>query len=245
LVSLNVAAILAASPTSVRAAQQVTNTIPIIMEGASEIPVELGLVASLARPGGNVTGLSIGGGLEIPGKRLQLLQETVPGLSRVAVLADATAAPFESNPKFGPLNTAAPSLGVQLQVVNVRAPEEFDGAFSAMRSNGAEAVYVDPTPLIGFNRARLVELAVQHRLPSMYPSSFYADVGLLTYGANVPDLWRRSATYIDKILKGAKPAELPVERPTKFDFIINLKMAQALGLTIPQAVLQQATQVIQ
>lgn len=215
------------------------------MVGASEIPVELGLVASLAQPGGNVTGLTIGGGLELPGKRLQLLQSTVPGLSRVAVLADATGTPFESSPKFGPLDAAARSLGVQLQVVNVRAPEDFEGAFSAMRSEGAEALYVDPSPLIGFNRARLIELAVQHRLPSMHASSAYADAGLIVYGANVPDLWRRSGTYLDKIIKGTRPAELPVERPTKFDLILNLKMAQALGLTIPQAILAEATRVIQ
>jgi putative ABC transport system substrate-binding protein len=163
----------------------------------------------------------------------------------VAILADATGAPFESSPKFGPLEAAARSLGVQLQVVNVRAPEDFEGAFSAMKGEGAGGFYVDPSPLIGFNRARLVELAVHHRLPSMHASSAYADAGLMVYGANVPDLWRRSAAYIDKILKGTRPAELPVERPTKFDFILNVKMAKAIGLTIPQSVLAEATKVIE
>jgi putative ABC transport system substrate-binding protein len=202
--------------------------------------VEQGLVASLARPGGNVTGLELGD-IELGGKRLQLLKEALPRTARVAVLVDSTMLAVPRN--FEP---EAQSLGLRLQRVEASSPEAFDGAFSAMVRGRADALMIADLPLFIRNSQRLFELALRHRLPTMSGFRRYAEAGsLIAYGANVPDLCRRSAVHVDKILKGAKPADLPVEQPTKFDLVINLKTAKALGLTIPPSILLRADHVIE
>jgi putative ABC transport system substrate-binding protein len=216
---------------------------PIVMLGVYD-PVGAGLVASLARPGGNITGLSTLG-LELAGKRLELLKETVPQLVRVAVLANPAAPPhkvFLEN-----LTVVSQELGLQLQVLEVRSPDELDRAFATLTHVGAEALFVLPDPpMLDRLDRRIADLTAQHRLPAIYPFKSYVDAGgLMSYAPNLPDIYRRAAYYVDKILKGAKPADLPVEQPTKFEFVINLKAAQALGFTIPPTVLFQADEVIQ
>ena len=241
LVRLNVDAIVTASTPAVQAAQQATRTIPIVMTLVSD-PVESGLIASLARPAGNVTGLSLMHP-EISGKRLQLLKEIIPKVSRVAVLGNP------SDPSNPPLlretKGAARALGVQLQLVEVRGPTEFDGAFSVMTRARAGALVVLPSAIFQNERRRIVDLAAKSRLPAVYAWREAVDAGgLMSYGASVLDIFRRAAVYVDKILKGAKPADLPVEQPTRFELVINMKTAKALGLTIPQSVLISADQVI-
>ena len=242
LVSLKVDLILAPGNLRVRAAKEATSTIPIVMVYVLD-PVEGGLVASLARPGGNVTGLTFTAGPEIAGKQLELLKEAVPKLSRVAVLsgpAGFTAA------YLGEMEAAARGLGLTLQVYDIRDPKEFEGAFAAMPMAQAGALLVLPTSLNLTQARRIADLAAKSRLPAMYahPQSVEAG-GLMAYAANGPALFRRAATYVDKIFKGAKPGDLPVEQPTKFDLIINLKTAKALGLTIPPSILLRADEVIQ
>jgi putative ABC transport system substrate-binding protein len=242
LVRLNVDVIVTASTPAVQAAQQATRMIPIVMTVVSD-PVESDFVASLARPGGNVTGLSLMHP-ELSGKRLQLLKEVVPKVSRVAVLSDP------SNPITPPLlretEAAARALGVQLQLVEARGPTEFDSGFSAMTRGRAGALVVLPNSIFQNERRRIAALAAKSRVPAIYAWREAVDAGgLMAYGANLPDIFRRAATYVDKILKGAKPADLPVEQPTRFELVINLKTAKALGLTIPQSVLIRADQVIQ
>ena len=248
LVRLGVSAIVAQDPTAIRAARQASDTIPIVMAGGSEVPVERGLVASLARPGGTVTGVSCGTP-ELPAKRIQLLKDAVPGLARVAFVGGEPE-PIEANPKVGGVASAAQALGLGLELVSLRmppdfAPRDFDEVFAELAGKQVGAFVMDSSALAGNNRVQLSELAIRHRLPSVWGSSQYKDTSLLVYGANNPAAWWHTATHIDKLLKGASPAELPVELPTAFDFIVNLKVARALGLAIPQSVLQQATEVIQ
>ena len=243
LVNLKVDLLLAYSTSNVRAAKQATSTIPIVMLGVVD-PVGRGLVASLARPGGNVTGLTDDAGRQIAGKYLQLLKEAIPQVSRVAVLGYENRPPetiFQSD-----LEAAASALHVTLQVHEVREPEQLEGAFAAMTRARAEALLVNPHPFMWTHAKRIVDLAAQSRLPGMYPGrEFIAEGGLLAYTVDALGNWRRVGVYVDKILKGAKPADLPVERPTKFELLINLKTAKALGLTIPQFLLTQADEVIQ
>ena len=244
LVSLKVDLIVAVGGDRARATQQATSAIPIVMVYVLD-PVKEGLVASLARPGGNVTGVTMVAGLEIAGKHLELLKEAVPKVSRVAVL---------SAPAINPANAAylretqaaAQALGVTLQFYEVRDPKEFEGAFAAMTKSRAGALLVQAHPFIYVHARRIVDLAAKSRLPAVYPFRESVEAGgLMAYAVNAPDMFRRAATYVDKILKGAKPADLPVEQPTKFELVINLKTAKALGLTIPQSVLIRADQVIE
>lgn len=243
LVRLQVDVIMAAGALATYAAQQATRTMPIVMLGVYD-PVGAGLVASLARPGGNITGVSTLG-LELAGKRLELLKETVPQLVRVAVLANPAAPPhkvFLEN-----LTVVSQELGLQLQMLEVRSPDELDRAFAALTHTGAEALFVLPDPpMLDRLDRRIADLTAQYRLPAIYPFKSSVDAGgLMSYAPNVPDIYRRAAYYVDKILKGAKPADLPVEQPTKFEFVINLKAAKALGLTIPPSILFQADEVLQ
>jgi putative ABC transport system substrate-binding protein len=208
-------------------------------------PVGLGLIASLARPGGNVTGLSFSiVGLEMIGKQLELLKETVPKIRRVAILSNAT------NPTkpvgIRDVNVAARSLGVQLQLLEARGPNEFDSAFAAMARERVGALLVVADSMFVFHRTRLADLAARSRLPAVYGWREHVEAGgLMSYGPSLRDLFRRAATYVDKILRGTKPADLPVEQPTKFEVVVNLKTAKALGLTIPPSLLQRADQVIE
>jgi putative ABC transport system substrate-binding protein len=242
LVGLDVDIIVTASTPAVQAAKQATRTIPIVMTLVTD-PVASGVVASLARPGGNVTGLSFMNP-ELSAKRLALLRELIPKVSRVAVF-------WSSSTQSYPLllretEAAARALGMQLQVVEVSGPTGFSNAFSAVTRERAGALLVLPDPMFRNQQERILDLGVKHRLPAMYWSRELADAGgLMSYGPNVPDVYRHAATYVDKILKGAKPADLPVEQPAKFDLVINLKTAKALGLTIPPSLLQRADQVIE
>jgi putative ABC transport system substrate-binding protein len=243
LVSLKVNLIVVTSGPRSRAAKEATSTIPIVMVYVPE-PVANGLVASLARPGGNVTGVTYTAGPEIAGKYLQLLKEAVPKLSRVAVLLDPA---YPVTPAFlREAQTAARALGLTLQSYGVRAPEEFEGAFAAMTRAGADGLLVQVHPIVFAHPRRVAELAAQSRLPAVYP---YRDLveagGLMAYEANAAAMFRRAGMYVDKILKGANPGDIPVEQPTKFDLVINLKTAKALGLTIPPSVLMRADQVIE
>jgi putative tryptophan/tyrosine transport system substrate-binding protein len=199
--------------------------------------------SSLARPGGNVTGFELGD-LELAGKRLQLLKEAVPRITRVAVLVDPTMRPYDGVPRN--LEPEARTLGVRLQRVEAGTPDAFEGAFAAMMRSGAEALMIVDLPVFARNSELLVELALRHRLPNIAGWRRYAEAGsLLAYEGYVPDLCRRSAGHVDKILKGSRPGDLPVERPDKFELVINLKTAKALGLTIPPSLLLRANQVIE
>jgi len=206
-------------------------------------PVDTGLVASLARPGGNVTGLTPMTA-ELSGKRLQLMRELVPKATRIGVLTNSVAAPA---PFFlEQMRPAAQQMGIQLVVQNASAPEDFPGAFAAMKRERAQGLIVPVSPFVTNNLTRVVELAAQHRLPAMYEVRGFVEAGgLVSYGPNTVEMYRWAAFYVDRILKGAKPADLPVEQPTKFELLINLKAAKALGLTIPQSLLLRADQVIQ
>ncbi len=234
--------IVAANPAATFAAKRSTVSIPIVMVNTPD-PVQLGLVVSLGRPGGNVTGTtSLSADLSI--KQLELLKEAVPRAARIAVLWNP------SNP-WHPLalkgvEVAARSLAVQSQVLEVRGPEALDDAFAAMTRERTGAVLILADPMMSFHRTRLVDLAAKRRLPTMYGLRQYVDAGgLMSYWANQADLYRRVASYVDRILKGAKPSDLPIEQPTRFELVINLKTAKALGLTIPQSLLQRADEIIQ
>ena len=244
LVRLKVDLIVAHNTPAARGAKQATTTIPIVA-GAMHDPVNDGLVASLARPGGNVTGLTFLGP-ELVAKRLQLLKEAVPGVSRVAALWHPGAHGERTmQDMVKEAEVAAQALGVRLQLVGAGDPNDLDGAFSAMTRGRADAIIVFPSPMFYGERRRIVGLAAKHRLPASYGFREAADLGgFMAYGASIPDLLRRATTYVDKILKGAKPADLPVEQPTKFELVINLKTAKALALTIPQSVLVRADEVI-
>jgi putative ABC transport system substrate-binding protein len=244
LVRLKVDLIVAGNTLACRAAKQATTTIPIVA-WAMQDPVRDGLVASLARPGGNVTGLTFLGP-ELVAKRLELLKEAVPGISRVAALwHPGGLAERTGQDMVKEAEGAARALGVQLQLVRAGAPNDLDSAFSAMTGGRADALIQLPSPMFFGERRRIVALAAKHRLPAMYNAREFVDLGgLMTYGASQADLVRRGATYVDKILKGARPADLPVEQPAKFELLINLKTAKALALTIPQSVLGRADEVI-
>jgi putative tryptophan/tyrosine transport system substrate-binding protein len=232
------------TPTAL-AAKQATWTLPIVFASAPD-PVTDGLVTSLARPGGNVTGSSALSP-ELVGKCLEQLKQAVPGVSRVAVLWHPGAA-GESTGKdmLKSAEGAARALGVRLQFVEARGPADFDTAFSDMTRARADALTVLPSVMFFSERRRLVGLAAKNRLPAVYAQREFIDAGgLMAYGANLADLFRRAATYVDRILQGAKPSDLPVEQPTKFELVINLKAAKTLGLTIPPSVLQRADQVIE
>jgi ABC-type uncharacterized transport system substrate-binding protein len=243
LVNLKVDLILASGSPASFAAKQATSTIPIVMGSLAADPVETGLIVSLARPGGNITGMTEMAA-QLGGKRLELLQQTVPSLSRVAVFWNPP------NPAYGPvlraLEVAAPLLGLELQRLEVRAPEDFESALQAAIRWRAGALFVPGDPLVT-NRPRVVaDLALKYRLPTMTDFKELPGAGgLMSFGPDLVDSYRRAATHVDKILKGAKPADLPMEQPTKFDLVVNLKTARTLGLTIPASVLAQATQVIQ
>jgi putative ABC transport system substrate-binding protein len=244
LVSLKVDIIVAAGGTNVvRAAKNATKTIPIVMAGQGIDPVEAGFVKSLARPGGNVTGLS-NPSRELPGKRLELLKEAVPKLARVAVLYDpATQSSMRNLKEIFPV--AARSLGLTVRAWEVRSAEDFENVFAALNKHRPDGLYVSGGALINSNRKRLVAFALKSRLPSMYQSREYVDAGgLMSYDADLADSYRRVAYFVDRILKGAKPADLPVEQPTKFELVINLKTAKQIGMTIPPNVLARADRVI-
>ncbi len=244
LVGRKVDLLLAASTAGALAAKKATGTIPIVMvTRGGEDPVASGLIVSLARPGGNLTGVT-GLGEELSGKRLQLLKEAVPSVSRVAVLANP--ADPEAGPAVKGLEAAARALGVQLRVLEVRDPSGIESAFRVMTSERASALLVQADPMFSLHARRIADLAVKRRLPAM--GGFRENVeagGLMSYAPNFPDLFRRGATYVDKILKGAKPADLPVEQPTRFELAINMKTAKALGITFPPSILIRADQVIQ
>ena len=227
------------------AAKQATTTIPIVFHIVGD-PVTDGLVASLARPGGNVTGFSIVTP-ELVGKLLELLRQAVPRVSRVALLVKPDAVPDRAMKRYlAEADVAAQALGIRLQVVEARGPEDFDRAFLDMSKARAGALVVLLTAVFDTQRRRLVELAAKNRLPTAISSRAFAEAGgLISYGPDLSDLARRVATYVDKILKGATPADLPVEQPTKFELVINLKTAKALGLTIPPSLLGRADEVIQ
>src|SRR5438105_14013880 len=240
LVALKVDVILAEGGTlGPRVAMRATSTIPIVF--AAGDPVGSGLVTSLARPGGNVTGLS-SFGAQLVGKRLELLKQAVPGVDRVAVLRQPAAlGERTANDMLKAADVAARALGVQPQFIEAQGPDEFARAFSDMTSARAGALTVLPSAMFLREHRRLVDLAAKNRLPAVYPQREFVDAGgLMSYGANLADLYRRAATYVDKILKGPKPADLAVEQASKFELVINLKTAKALGLTIPQSMLLRA-----
>jgi putative ABC transport system substrate-binding protein len=224
-----------------RAAKNATKTIPIVMSGGGADPVEAGHVESLARPGGNVTGVTLLT-RELAGKRLELIKEAVPKLARVAVLYDPAR---PSAIELKEVQRAARALGLTIQPWEVRAADDFEGVFAARSKERPDGLYVIGGVLIRNNEKRTVGLALKSRLPSVYPSREFVDAGgLMSYGADLTDSYKRVAVYVDKILKGTKPADLPVEQPTKFEFVINLKTAKQIGLTIPPDLLARATKII-
>ncbi|MBI2364834.1 MAG: ABC transporter substrate-binding protein [Deltaproteobacteria bacterium] len=229
------------SPAATKAAKNITKLIPIVMAHGSD-PVELGFVASLARPGGNITGLTHLAP-ELGGKRLELLKETVPKLSRVAVLTDPNTQGH--GPQMKELELAARALRLQLRPAEIRGPNELEGAFPAMTRERVRAFIALQQPTLDRLRERIVDLAAKNRLPAMYPNSEYVETGgLMSYAADIVAMFHRTATYVDKILKGRTPDDLPVEQPMRFEFIINLKAAKQIGLTIPPNVLVRANKVI-
>jgi putative tryptophan/tyrosine transport system substrate-binding protein len=241
LVHLKVDIIVTGGPGSTRSAKKVTSTIPIVMAQDFD-PVGTGFVASLAQPGGNITGLSTLAP-EISGKQLELLKEIVPQLSRVAVLGSSTV-PGNAQ-SLREIELAAGALGVQLQYLDVPGPKDIETAFRTASSKRAEAVLALGSSVLLLQRTQVVELMGKNRFPAIYSQREFLDAGgLMTYGPNFAALWRHAATYVDKILKGAKPADLPVERPTKFELMINLKAAKQIGVTIPPNVLARADRVI-
>ena len=242
LIRLPVDVIVAEKHDAILAAKQATSTIPIVMSVHAD-PVGLGLVASLAHPGGNITGMT-SLAARLSGKRLELLRETSPAVSRVVVFYDHT---YPSAQLMGAeATTGAGALGLELLAFDVRTPADFGPVFEAARRERADGLYVFGDPLIVRQQRQLIDFAAQQRIPAVYSErSWSAAGGLMAYGPHYPAIYRRAAYYVDRILKGAKPADLPVEQPREFELVINLKTAQALGLTIPESVLQQATEVIQ
>jgi len=239
LVRLKVDVIVALSPPAARAAKNATKTIPIVIRSTGD-PVQGGFVSSLARPGGNITGMtSISS--ELYGKRLELLKEIMLRLSRVAVLRN----PNRGASDFKEMQSAARSLGLQLHSLEVRGPNDFENAFRAAGKARAQALITIRTPLFNNHRKQIADLAIRSRLPAIYDERAYVEAGgLMSYGTNLADLERRAAVFVDKILKGTKPADLPVEQPKKFELVINLKAAKQIGLTIPPNVLARADRVI-
>ena len=242
LVALPVDVLVVYSGAAAQAAKQVSTTIPIVVAASGSDLIEMGLAVSMAHPGGNVTGLTLMT-TEMHQKRLELLKEAVPGLSRVAVLPGVA---YASGRQWAAFETAARVLGVQLWPMEVRHPDDLDGAFATAVQAGVQAVITAQGPFPNQHRARIAALALQHRLPTMSGETGFAETeGLMTYGPNIPESWRRAATYVAKILKGAKPADLPVEQPTRFELVLNLKTAKALGLTFPPHLLVLADKVIE
>ena len=242
LVRLKVACIITAGPTPTRAAQHATDTIPIVM-AAGDDPVALGFVSGLARPGGNITGLT-SLPADLAGKRIELIKEVIPKVSLVAILwnPDVTGAARQ----IEAIESAARSLAVRLQFLKVKGPDELQSAFQAAAQGHANALIAVASGPINVHRSTIIALAAKHRLPTMYEEAdFVYAGGLISYGPNREDMYRRVAVYVDKILKGAKPADLPVERPTKFELTVNLKTARALGLQIPKAMLFRADRVVE
>jgi putative ABC transport system substrate-binding protein len=242
LVRLRLDVIVAEGTAAIQAAKTATQTIPIVMATSAD-PVGTGFVASLNRPGGNITGLSLQTG-ELSGKRLQLLTEIVPGLAHVAVLSNPL------NPSIGPIvkqtKTAAQSLGVEIHVVEVQAPDKFDSAFAAVTSAHAGGLIVLPDPLLYGQHPRIVTFTAASHLPALFPEKEVAETGgLIAYGPSVPASFRRAAAYVDRIFEGVKPSDLPVEQPTKFEFVVNLQTARAIGITIPTSILLSADEVIE
>jgi putative ABC transport system substrate-binding protein len=243
LVRLKVDIIVVAGAITVRAAKNATKTIPIVMTGAGADPVEAGLIDSLARPGGNVTGIT-NLNRELGGKRLELLKEAVPKVARVAVLYES-ALPGSVRDVKEVLPVAARALRLTLQPWQVRAADGFDRVFAALNKQRPDGLYVSAGPLMFANQKRIVGFALKSRLPAVYYTREFVEAGgLMYYGADEVESYRRVAYYVDRILKGTKPADLPVERPTKFEFVINLKTAKQIGLTIPPDVLARASKII-
>jgi putative ABC transport system substrate-binding protein len=248
LVAAKVEVILTASAPVIAAAKQATSTIPIVMAAVAD-PVGSGLIASLGRPGGNITGLTLSSS-ETGAKRLQLLQELIPGATRIAALVRriGLAVPGESTGSLlvKELHFAAAKLGMQLTVTEVQKAEDLPAAFAAMERARVQAVLVQQSPLFTANQGGVVDLAARHRLPAIYETDLYIPAGgLMSYGPSLTQMYRRAAYFVDRILKGAKPRELPVEQPSKFDLTINLKAAAALGLKVPRTLLLRADRVIE
>jgi len=227
---------------AVLAAKKASPTIPIVF-GAAADPVGSGFVSSLARPGGNITGLSVMSP-DLDGKRLELLKEAFPTVARVAFLWQSSS-DSRGNPAFTDMELAAKTLGLKLQSLPVRGLDDFESAFARLKKEGAEALITTSGPLLSTQQREVLAFAAKNRLPAIYPASEFVEAGgLMSYAPNYTDLWRRAATYVDNILKGAKPSDLPVEQPTKFELIIDLKAAKQIGLTIPPNVLARADKVI-
>jgi putative tryptophan/tyrosine transport system substrate-binding protein len=243
LVHLNVDVIVTSSSVATRAAKDATKTIPIVMAASANALGE-GFVTRLGHPGGNITGMTFLAGPEIAGKQLELLKEVAPAASRVAVLTNPTNGSHAAFVRQ--LQVAARSLGAQLQVLEVRSPDQLEDAFAAMKKESVAALLVLTDAMFFGQHRRLADLAARSGLPAMFSQREFIDAGgLVSYGPSLSDMFRRAATHVDKILKGAKPGDLPVEQPTKFELVINLKTARALGLTIPQSVLLRANDVIE
>ena len=244
LVQLKVDVIAAVATRAARAAKQATTTIPIVMT-LSLHAVESGLVSSLAHPGGNITGMT-GMSDELIAKRLELLKDAVPNLSRVAVLWNPVFYNMKPEPQWRAIEIAAPRVGVTLHSVEVRAPNDFEGAFISMTRSRVNALLVFPDPLTLSHRERIAQLAAKQRLPTIYQDRESVEAGgLMSYGGSFFDTSRRAAAFVDKILKGTKPADLPVEQPTTFDMVVNMKTAKALGIKIPYSIMLRATKVIE
>jgi putative tryptophan/tyrosine transport system substrate-binding protein len=240
LVRLKVDVIVASSTPANRAAQQATQTIPIVI-ALGELRATP--ISNIARPSGNTTGLNAIND-ELGGKRLELIREVLPRLTRVAVIRNPNN--VASATQLADTEAGARALRLQIQLLDLRGPDDFEKAFEAAVRQRADAVFGLPDTMLTVHRKQLAELAAKHRLPTMYPTREHPEAGsLMSYGPNIPDLFRRAASYVDKILKGAKPGDLPIEQPVKFELVINRKTAKALGLTIPQTLLLQADQVIE
>jgi putative ABC transport system substrate-binding protein len=245
LVRLKVDLVVASPTPSAMAVKDFTRTIPIVGLSLTE-PVAVGLVPSLAHPGGNVTGLTYGVDTDIFGKQLQLLKEVVPNVRRVAVLTNAASGGPSHPLRMESVKSAARSLGLLLQVIEVHEPGDFDAAFAAMSREHAGALLLPGDAMFFVHRARIADLARKNRLPSMSTQAQWVEAGgLMSYAPSFPEQWRRAATYVDKILRGAKPADLPIEQPTKFELVINLRTARELGIGLSQALLQRADEVFE
>jgi putative tryptophan/tyrosine transport system substrate-binding protein len=241
LVNLKVDVIVTSAGGPIQAAKDATKTVPIVFSGTAD-PVEQGFVSSLAKPGGNLTGLTLFVP-ELNGKRLELLKEAIPQVSRVAFFWQMGR--VAKDRPFSEAEPTAKGLGLRLQPIGVKGVDDFERAFDVAKRERAQAVSTSPGPLINTHLERVVEFTLKNRLPAIYPSTTFVDAGgLMSYGPDIHDNWRRTATYVDKILKGTKPADLPVEQPKRFEFVINLKTAKQIGLTIPPNVLARADRVI-
>jgi ABC-type uncharacterized transport system substrate-binding protein len=240
--SLQVDVIVTAPTQAALAAKKASATIPIVFTDIAGDPAGIGLVSSLARPGENITGLNVMA-VDLDGKRLELLKESFPKVARVALLWQSGGR--RGNLTLAEMEAAAKALGLQLQSLPVRSLDDFEGAFARAKRDGAQALITTPSPLINTQQRQVLDFAAKNRLPAMYQTSEWVEAGgLMSYAPNFTDLWRRAADFVDKILKGAKPADLPVEQPTKFQFLVNLKTAKQIGVTIPPNVLARADRVI-